>query len=228
VIVLPCFPSLSLALFPSSFAAMSLPLATRSSNIDAPARHTAASKRHSSQLNSRDSPTRKLRLSRATSHPDVVVASPTIAVAEPSIAASSVAAKISTVLPSTSVPPVWCSCGGCVVDEADSVGPTPVCCRDVATGRHITDDSSCVCDGEDVALLLRDGVCYADFLRFTPRIFTRLPRPPSWAECDNAQKRLVLYAALHERVYRGGRKGQRDPMPQCIKHRVRAAYPRDS
>jgi hypothetical protein len=114
------------------------------------------------------------------------------------------------------------------MEEADSTGPAPVCCLDVATGRSISDDSEGLCDTEEVAVLVRDGVCYADFLRFTPRVFTRLPRPSSWAECNNAQKRLMLYAALHESIYRGGKKGQRDPMPECIKQRVRAAYPRDS
>lgn len=131
-------------------------------------------------------------------------------------------------LPPSPESPSWCSCGNCVTDEADSTGPAPVCCLNVATGRSITDDSEGVCDSEEVTVLLRDGVCYGDFVRFTPRVFTRAPRPSSWAECNNAQKRLMLYAALHEHIYRGGRKGQRDPMPECIKQRVRAAYPRES
>jgi hypothetical protein len=94
------------------------------------------------------------------------------------------------------------------------------------SGRDITQESEGLCDSEEVAALLRDGVCCTDFLRFTPRVFTRAPRPSSWAECNNAQKRLMLYAALHELIYRGGRKGQRDQMPECIKQRVRTAYPR--
>jgi hypothetical protein len=211
---------------------MSQPLAVRNSNVEVPARRTTASKRHSIQLDSRGSPTRKL--SRAVSHPDVVAVSLSTAATGPgaSIVDSSLAlppsAETSAALSSTSVPPAWCNCGNCAEEEADSKGPAPGCCRDVITGQHFADDGSCVCDSEDVVVLLRDGVCYADFLRFTPRIFTRPPRPPAWADCDNAQKRLVLYAALHERIYRGGRKGQRDPMPQCVKQRVRAAYPRES
>jgi hypothetical protein len=37
----------------------------------------------------------------------------------------------------------------------------------------------------------------------------------------------MLYAAFHELVYGAGRKGQRDTMPECIKRRVREAYPRE-
>ena len=37
----------------------------------------------------------------------------------------------------------------------------------------------------------------------------------------------MLYAAFHELVYGAGRKGQRDAMPECIKTRVREAYPRE-
>ena len=37
----------------------------------------------------------------------------------------------------------------------------------------------------------------------------------------------MLYAAFHELIYGGGRKGQRDAMPECIKGRIREAYPRE-
>jgi hypothetical protein len=56
----------------------------------------------------------------------------------------------------------------------------------VAQGRDITDDNP-PCQGETVEQLLRDGVCFGDFLRYSPRVFTRAPRPSSWAECNNAQ-----------------------------------------
>ena len=220
---------------PDYRAAMSLPLTERSSNVPQPARRATASKRHAAQLESRDSPTRKLTraaLQTVTASAAQSAAAAASAVTDTSISASSLArshdAKTARVLPPSPAPPAWCSCGNCAVEDVDSKGAAPVCCLDVATGRSIIDDSEGVCDSEEVAVLLRDGVCYGDFLRFTPRVFTRLPRPSSWAECNNAQKRLMLYAALHESIYRGGRKGQRDAMPECIKHRVRTAYPRDS
>jgi hypothetical protein len=126
------------------------------------------------------------------------------------------------------VVPVWCNCGNCADEpEERKGGKGPVCCLDVAVGDDITDESEGLCDGEAAEQLLRDGVCVADFVRFSPRVFTRPPRPLTWEECNNAQKRLMLYAAFHELVYRGGRKGQRDAMPECIKKRVREAYPRE-
>lgn len=99
-----------------------------------------------------------------------------------------------------------------------------MCCYDVGEGLDLTDDA--LCQSEAVDELLRDGVCYADFLRFSPRVFTRPPRPQSWGQCNNAQKRLMLYAALHRMIYRGeGRTGRRDPLPECVKQRVRSVYP---
>jgi hypothetical protein len=85
-----------------------------------------------------------------------------------------------------------------------------------------------VCESEEVTVLLRDGPSQADFTRLSSRVYTRPPRPASYAECNNAQKRLMLYGVLHTIVYGGAeaQKGRRDPMPECIKHQVRTAFPR--
>ena len=102
-----------------------------------------------------------------------------------------------------------------------------MCCLTVAVRRGVSDNDEGICDGVAAEELLREGVCVADFMRFSPRVFTRPPRPLAWEECNNAQKRLMLYAAFHELVYGRGRKGQRDATPECIKRCVREAYPRE-
>ena len=51
-----------------------------------------------------------------------------------------------------------------------------MCCLTVAGGRAISDHEG-LCEAEEAEQLLREGVCAADFMRFSPRVFTRAPRP---------------------------------------------------
>jgi hypothetical protein len=201
----------------------SLPLAVVSPNVPLPVRRGATGKRRGVVL---DTPsTKRAALASSVMRREENDA-PLPSSSPAAVADTSSVPSAKRTLSSSPEPPAWCSCGNCVKEETDGEGPAPVCCLDVMSGRDITQDSEGLCDSEEVAALLREGVCSTDFLRFTPRVFTRPPRPSSWEECNNAQKRLMLYAALHERIYRGGKKGKRDPMPECIKQRVREAFPR--
>ena len=218
---------------------MSLPLAPISHNIPSPVHRPTAAKRKGVPLEfSTTAPSKSARAhSPVLAVKEERTASPLRSTTPlPSLPShpplpSSAAPTLSTlpiaILPSSPVVPVWCSCGNCADDlEKNEGAKRPVCCLDVAVGGDITYESEGVCEGEEAKQLLRAGVSVADFLRFSPRVFTKAPRPLTWEECNDAQRRLMLYAAFHELIYRGGRKGQRDAMPECIKQRVREAFPR--
>ena len=220
---------------------MSLPLATISPNLPSPLPRPTAAKRKGVASEPSVTPSSKLARAHSPLPLEIVIKKehtpsplqppntslPVLNDPLKASISSSPAAIRRTASPLLGLP-IWCDCGNCTEDAEESKGGKgPVCCLTVAVGRAITDDHEGICEGEAAERLLREGVCVADFMRFSPRVFTRAPRPVTWKECNNAQRRLMLYAAFHELVYGAGRKGQRDAMPECIKRRVREAYPRE-
>jgi len=120
----------------------------------------------------------------------------------------------------------WCRCSHCTSDD---VNGSPVCCLDVADaeGRHLYDDSRGECERPEIIALIRDGPGESEYYKHSKRVMKKTARPETYAECNAAQKRLLLYGILHTMLYRRGTGGQRDPMPECIKHMVRTAHPRE-
>jgi hypothetical protein len=120
----------------------------------------------------------------------------------------------------------WCRCSHCTSDD---VKGSPVCCLDVADaeGRHVYGDSRGECGRPEIIALIRDGPSESEYYKHSKRAMKKTARPDKYAECNAAQKRLVLYGILHTMLYRTGTRGQRDPMPECIKFMVRSAHPRE-
>jgi hypothetical protein len=117
----------------------------------------------------------------------------------------------------------WCSCGHCpALSESDSVNTLPCCCWHIEPAACHPVDSPPLCERLDVVTIIRDGVSNSDYAHFSARI--KGPgKPASFSACNAVQKRLMLYAALHRILYDSGR-GQRDPLPECIKHMVRSKH----
>jgi len=132
----------------------------------------------------------------------------------------------SLVAPDSPSPSASCECGHC------PPAPTPVpdsvamqlqrCCWQIEPASCLLGDSSPLCERSDIASVIRDGVSAADFEYCCKRI--KGSRPTSFAACNQAQKRLILYGVLHSMLYGQGGRGRRDPMPECIKHMVRSQY----
>jgi len=115
----------------------------------------------------------------------------------------------------------WCRCGNCVNEDGKDY---PTCCHDVETGSYQPDSIPSLCTRSDVVALVRDGAADADYDRYKQRI-KGADRPRTFAECNNEQKRLILYAVLNALFYGWSGKGARNPMPECIKHLLRTHYP---
>lgn len=96
------------------------------------------------------------------------------------------------------------------------------CCLDVAVGPGV-DEQGRVCRSPGYLRTIAEGPDSQLFDRYKTRI-KGMP-PASFADCNAKQKRLLLYATLHRMLYGSGARGQRDPMPECIKAAVRDAYP---
>ena len=96
------------------------------------------------------------------------------------------------------------------------------CCWDIEPAAHLSGDSAPLCQRSDITSTVRDGISTADFDYHGKRI--RVGRPASFAACNPAQRRLMLYAVLHAMLYGQGSRGQRDPLPECIKHMVRTQH----
>ena len=104
-------------------------------------------------------------------------------------------------------------------NEADEVR----CCLDVVMGMG-RDDEGRVCRSLPYLRTIDDGPSAEQYDKFKMRI--KDGPPPTFADCNNKQKRLILYAALHRMLYpQGGAKGQRDPIPECLKTALRVTYP---
>ena len=121
----------------------------------------------------------------------------------------------------------WRSCGHCPAPSvSDTVNTLQHCCWHIEPAGRLLVDSAPLCEGNDIASVIRDGVSDADFDYCCKRI--KGSTPALFAGCSAAQKRLVLYGALHRMLYGQGSRGQRDPLPECIKHMVRSTYVDDS
>ena len=95
------------------------------------------------------------------------------------------------------------------------------CCWDIEPAARLSGDSAPLCQRSDITSTVRDGVSAADFDYYCKRI--KGSRLASFTACTPAQRRLLLYGVLHALLYEGSR-GQRDPMPECIKHMVRRQH----
>jgi len=142
-----------------------------------------------------------------------------LALSDPSSSPSSSHATSTSPTP-PSTPPSWCECGHCTA--ADDVA-TPYCCWHIEPAGRLPFDSAPLCERDDVAAVIRDGVSTADFDHYCTRIRGE-DRPASFSACNAAQKRLMVYAVLHRMLYQQGSRGHRDPLPECIKHMVRSTY----
>jgi len=98
-----------------------------------------------------------------------------------------------------------------VADVAD-----PRCCCNIEPTAHLAAHTAPWCERTDIAALIRDGVSAVDFDHYSKQRIKGKDRPRSFAACNNAQKRLMVYAALHRMLYHQASRGQRDPMPECI------------
>jgi len=117
--------------------------------------------------------------------------------------------------------PSWCDCGHCI--DADDVAMQTCCCH-ISPAALLPVNSPPLCESADVAAVIRDGVSSVDFEHYSRQRIRGKDRPQSFAACNAAQKRLMVYAVLHRLLYHQGFRGQRDPLPECIKHMVRARY----
>ena len=134
--------------------------------------------------------------------------------------------ELHTPSPSSPVAVDCCECGHCPPASSptsDSGAVQPLhCCWDIEPAARLSGDSAPLCQRNDIISTIRDGVSTADFDYYCKRI--KGSRPASFAACTPAQKRLMLYGVLHRMLYAQGSRGQRDPMPECIKHMVRTQH----
>jgi hypothetical protein len=100
----------------------------------------------------------------------------------------------------------------------------PSCCWHIEPAARLPVDSQPLCERADVGDVIRDGVSNADFEHYSRQRINGKERPSSFSDCNPAQKRLMVYAVLHRLLYQQGSRGQRDPLPECIKHMVRTRY----
>ena len=128
--------------------------------------------------------------------------------------------------PSSPVAVDNCECGHCppAPSPASESGAVQLlhCCWDIEPAARLSGDSAPLCQRSDITSTIRDGVSMADFDYYCKRI--KGSRPASFTACSPPQKRLMLYGVLHNMVYGQGSRGQRDPMPECIKHMVRTQH----
>ena len=129
-------------------------------------------------------------------------------------------------LPSSPVVVDCCECGHCPPAPRPQSHSDPVrplhCCWDIEPAAHLSGDSAPLCQRSDITSTVRDGVSTAEFDYYGKRI--KGSRPASFAPCTPAQRRRMLYSVLHAMLYGQGSRGQRDPMPECIKHMVRRQH----
>jgi hypothetical protein len=109
-----------------------------------------------------------------------------------------------------------------VVDENGIVGDGPVCCKDVVYGIGRGNEGE-VCRRVDIVGLIASGPTAQQYEAEKKRFTKVKPLIDTYQGCNSAQKRLILYGVLHKMLYstRDKAKGQRDPMPECIKYAVR-------
>jgi len=101
----------------------------------------------------------------------------------------------------------------------------PSCCWHIEPAARLPVDSQPLCERADVAGVIRNGVSNADFEHYSRQRIKGKEKPSSFSACNPAQKRLMVYAVLHRLLYQQpGSRGQRDPLPECIKHMVRTRY----
>ena len=128
--------------------------------------------------------------------------------------------------PSSPVAVDCCECGHCPAAPSpasdNGAAQSLHCCWDIEPAARLSGDSAPLCQRSDITSTVRDGISTADFDYYGKRI--RGGRPASFAACNPAQRRLMLYAVLHAMLYGQGSRGQRDPMPECIKHMVRTQH----
>jgi hypothetical protein len=79
-----------------------------------------------------------------------------------------------------------------------------------------------VCQSPQFLTHIQHGVD-RDTYRGCSKSFTKTTQPPSWAECNDSQKRLVLYRLAWKSVGRDG--GGREVLPACMTLAIRTAYP---
>jgi len=109
-----------------------------------------------------------------------------------------------------------------VVNDRQAVGDGPVCCKDVVCGIGRGSEGE-VCRRADIVRLIALGPS-AEQYRMEKKRFNKVkPLIDTYQGCNAAQKRLLLYAVLHKMLYswKDTAKGQRDPMPECVKYAVR-------
>ena len=115
-----------------------------------------------------------------------------------------------------------CQCGHCYV-PADCDDDSELCCCCDLVPPNLRDPDGSVCRSAPYTTLIATGPSADEYERFKSRMTRERVPPQSYAHCTPAQKRLVLYAVLHAMLYAGkGTKGQRDPLPECVKAAVRA------
>lgn len=117
--------------------------------------------------------------------------------------------------------PSWCDCGHCI--ELDDIS-MPACCCHIEPAARLPVNSPPLCQRSDIAAVIRDGVGGTEFEHYSRQRIRGQDRPRSFGACNAAQKRLMVYAVLHRLLYHQGFKGQRDSLPECIKHMVRTRY----
>jgi hypothetical protein len=80
-----------------------------------------------------------------------------------------------------------------------------------------------VCRRLDIVGLIALGPSTEQYNKEKKRFTKVKPLIDTYQGCSAAQKRIILYGLLHKMIYHteDNAKGQRDPMPECLKYAVR-------
>ena len=115
--------------------------------------------------------------------------------------------------PSSPVAVNCCECGFCPPAPSPALGNDALqprhccCCWDIEPAARLSENSAPLCQRSDITSTIRDGVSTADFDYCCTRI--KGSTPATFAACTPAQKRLMLYGALHRLLYGQGSRAQR-------------------
>lgn len=133
-----------------------------------------------------------------------------------------------------------CQCGHCVEDTrvarrimiVKGKERRPLCCMQVVTDEVQRGATGLVCQAPVYKAIVQQGADQVAYDEFKDRI-KDVPCPLTFADCNNAQKRVIVYAVLHNQL--AEQDGWDDvpemrgvpwkTMPECLKLAVRQRWP---
>ena len=138
-------------------------------------------------------------------------------------------------VPAASHHPLWCLCGCCeeVVEQKVGAQP-PLCCMKVVSDPRARSKlgHGTVCMSDRYTSVIK-GVTQREYDHWSSSRLKQVPRPPTFAACDNAAKRIIIYAELHARLKDSAgwesmphlKRLTWKPLPECMKQATRRQCP---